>query len=137
MPKTLYIRDVEDEVAAALEAAAEARKLSLNQFLQGEFARLAREVSPRLTLDLRHPQAARFVWNGARLDALKLRGPDGATATLNAYGSGGGQKMTRELAEAKTRAGDYINKARVLGTEEIGVDIVALLEAAGWEVFPG
>jgi hypothetical protein len=44
--------------------------------------------------------------------------------------------MTRELAEARKRAGEYINKARVLGTEEIGVDIVALLESAGWEVFP-
>ena len=111
--------------------------MSLNQFLQGEFVRLAREVSPRLSLDLRYPQAARFVWNGARLDALKLRGPNGASATLNAYGSGGGQGMTQELAEGKTRAGEYINKARVLGNEGIGVDIVALLEASGWEVFPG
>jgi hypothetical protein len=76
------------------------------------------------------------VWNGARLDTLKLRGPDGATATLNAYGGGGGQKMTQELAEAKARAGEYISKARVLGNEEVGVDIVALLESAGWEVFP-
>jgi hypothetical protein len=137
MSKTFYVRDVDDEVAAALEAAAEAHNMSLNQFLQGEFARLAREVSPRITLDLRHPQAARFVWNGARLDTLKLRGPDGATATLNAYGGGGGQKMTQELAEAKARAGEYISKARVLGNEEVGVDIVALLESAGWEVFPG
>ena len=137
MSKTIYVRDVEDGVAAALEAAAEARNMSLNQFLQGEFVRLAREVSPRLSLDLRYPQAARFVWNGARLDALKLRGPNGASATLNAYGSGGGQGMTQELAEGKTRAGEYINKARVLGNEGIGVDIVALLEASGWEVFPG
>lgn len=136
MSKTLYIREVDDEVAAALEAAAEARNMSLNQFLQGEFGRLAREVSPRITLDLRHPMAARFVWNGARLDALRLRGPDGAHATLNAYGSGSGEKMTTELIEAKKRAGDYINKARVLGNEDIGVDIVALLESAGWEVFP-
>ena len=136
MSKTVYVRDVDDEVAAALEAAAESRRLSLNQFLQVEFRRLAREVSPRLSLDLRYPQAARLVWNGARLDALKLRGPNGAHATLNAYGSGGGQGMTEELVEAKTRAGEHINKARVLGTEDIGVDVLALLEEAGWEVFP-
>lgn len=136
MPKTIYIRDVGDDVTAALEAAAQSRNMSLNQFLQGEFARLAREVSPRLSLDLRYPQAARFVWNGARLDALKLRGPDGAHATLNPYGAGGAEKMTAPLAEARKRAGEYIQKARVLGSEEIGVDVVAILEEAGWEVFP-
>lgn len=136
MGKTLYVRDVEDAVVAALEAAAERRNMSLTQFLQGELARVARETEPRVSLDLRYPMSPRFVWNGARLEALRLRGPNGASGVLNAHGSGGGQNMTAELAEAKTRAAEHIKKAQVLGNEEIGVDVVALLEGAGWEVYP-
>lgn len=134
----ILVRDLSDAVIAALEKRATAAGMSRQQFVAGELERLALVDAPRatVTLDLRHPQAARFRWGTLHCEGLRLRAANGATATLNAYGSGSAQGMTQEQAEARSRASDHINKARALGDEGIGVDIVGMLESAGWEVFP-
>lgn len=137
MPDIL-IRKVSDEVASALQSRADAEGMTQQAFLSRELERIAQvKIEPgKVRLDLRHPQAPRFIWGRLTCDHLRLRSGE-ATAVLNAFGTGGGQGMNQELHAAKRLAGDHINKARALDNEDIGADIVALLEAAGWEVFPG
>jgi len=134
----ILVRDLPDAVIAALEKRAAAAGLSRQQFVARELERLALADAPRatVTIDLRHPQAARFRWGALHCEALRLRAANGATATLTPYGVGGGREMTEELAEALHRAADYLNKARATSNEGVGVDVVEMLEAAGWEVFP-
>jgi hypothetical protein len=139
MPDIL-IRDVSDAVVSALARRAERENRSRADLIMATLEQLAVvEVEPgKVRLDFRHPQAPSFVWGHIHCDLLRLRADNGASGYINAYGAGGGQGMSQELHAAKQLAADHINKARVFQDETIGgVDIVALLEAAGWEVFPG
>jgi hypothetical protein len=107
MPDIL-IRDVPDAVTSALARRAEREHKSRAELLMSLLEQAAVvEVEPgRIRLDFTHPRSPRFVWGNIRCDMLRLRGADGATGYLNVYGSGGGQDMTRDLADAKQLAAD-------------------------------
>ena len=83
-----------------------------------------------------------LLWDGKTLEKIKLQTPNGASATIDLHmglepnSLGGGASKCNQAEFAALEHARMQIKKSILHRSEMP-DIQAMLEKAGWEIFPG